>query len=64
MGGRGSVISTFFGVLIIKVLGTGLAQTGAGEPTKRLVTGCVIVAAVILDYYRRRLRKAKTERTP
>ena len=64
MGGRGSVVSTFFGVLIIKVLGTGLAQTGAQEPTKRLVTGCVIVAAVILDYYRRRLRKAATEASP
>ena len=57
MGGRGSVISSFFGVLIIAVLGTGLAQVGAQEPTKRLVTGAVIVAAVILDYYRNRLKK-------
>jgi ribose transport system permease protein len=57
MGGRGSVVSSFFGVLIIAVLGTGLAQVGAQEPTKRLVTGCVIVAAVILDYYRNRLNK-------
>lgn len=60
MGGRGSVTNTFFGVLIIKVLSSGLAQMGAQETTKRLTTGCVIVAAVILDYYRRRLRKAKT----
>jgi ribose transport system permease protein len=57
MGGRGSVVSSFFGVLIIAVLGAGLAQVGAQEPTKRLVTGCVIVAAVILDYYRNRLNK-------
>ncbi len=57
MGGRGSVINTFFGVLIIKVLETGLAQAGAQEPTKRLITGLVIVAAVILDYYRHRIRK-------
>jgi len=56
MGGRGSVISSFFGVLIIAVLGTGLAQIGAQEYTKRLITGCVIVAAVILDQYRHRLR--------
>jgi ribose transport system permease protein len=55
MGGRGSVISTFFGVLIIAVLGNGLAQVGAREPTKRLVTGCVIVVAVILDHYRHRM---------
>ncbi len=58
LGGRGSVISSFFGVLIIAVLGTGLAQVGAQEYTKRLITGCVIVAAVILDQYRHRLRRA------
>jgi ribose transport system permease protein len=55
MGGRGSVVSTFLGVLIIAVLQTGLAQIGATEPTKRIVTGAVIVAAVILDAYRRSL---------
>jgi ribose transport system permease protein len=55
MGGRGSVINTFFGVLIIAVLQTGLAQVGATEPTKRVVTGAVIVTAVILDAYRHRL---------
>lgn len=52
MGGRGSVISTFFGVLIISVLAAGLAQIGATEPTKRIITGAVIVIAVVLDTYR------------
>jgi len=56
MGGRGSVARSFFGVLIIAVLGAGLAQVGAQDHTKRLITGCVIVAAVILDQYRRRSR--------
>ncbi|GAB7537343.1 ABC transporter permease [Burkholderia sp. 22PA0099] len=54
MGGRGSVISTFFGVLIISVLAAGLAQIGANEPTKRIITGAVIVVAVVLDTYRSR----------
>jgi ribose transport system permease protein len=54
MGGRGSVISTFIGVLIISVLEAGLAQIGVSEPMKRIVTGLVIVAAVVLDTYRRR----------
>ena len=54
MGGRGSVVGSFLGVLIIAVLGSGLAQAGAQEPTKRLVTGGVIIAAVIVDYLRRR----------
>jgi len=55
MGGRGSVINTFFGVLIIATLEAGLAQVGASEPTKRVITGIVIVWAVILDAWRRHL---------
>ena len=55
MGGRGSVVSTFFGVLIIAVLNSGLAAVGARDETKRLITGAVIVAAVIVDHYRHRL---------
>jgi ribose transport system permease protein len=31
-----------------------LAQIGATEPTKRVITGLVIIAAVILDVYRNR----------
>ncbi len=57
MGGRGSVVRTFFGVLIIAVLDFGLASVGAKDEIKRLVTGAVIVAAVILDHYRHRLSK-------
>ncbi|HQH51752.1 MAG TPA: ABC transporter permease [Candidatus Hydrogenedentes bacterium] len=55
-GGRGSVVRSFLGVMIIAVLAGGLAQANAQEHTKRLVTGMVIVAAVIIDYYRNRLR--------
>ncbi len=53
-GGRGSVINTFFGVLIIAVLETGLAQVGASDPSKRLITGLVIIAAAVLDAWRQR----------
>lgn len=51
-GGRGSVVASFLGVLIIVVLQAGLAQVGASEPTKRIVTGGVIIAAVVLDAIR------------
>jgi ribose transport system permease protein len=61
-GGRGSIINSFFGVLIIAVLGAGLAQIGVQEPTRRFVTGCVILAAVILDVYRAQL--ARTTENP
>ena len=53
-GGKGSVVNTFLGVLIIAVLQTGLAQIGANEPSKRVITGLVIIAAVIIDVYRNR----------
>ncbi|MDM3872618.1 ABC transporter permease [Porticoccus sp. W117] len=52
MGGRGSVIGAFLGVLIIAVLQNGLAQIGATEPTKRLITGSVIIIAVLFDRWR------------
>eukprot|EP01030_Chromulinospumella_sphaerica_P002345 gene2345-2297_t len=57
MGGRGSVVNTAFGVLIIAVLEAGLAQVGASEPSKRIITGFVIVAAVIVDTLRQRRAK-------
>lgn len=59
MGGRGSVVNTFFGVLIIATLEAGLAQVGAEEPTKRVITGMVIVAAVVLDAWRHHLAGAQ-----
>ncbi len=51
-GGRGSVVNAFLGVLIIAVIQTGLAQLGVSEPAKRIITGAVIVAAVLFDVYR------------
>ena len=59
MGGRGSVINTFFGVLIIAVLEAGLAQIGVSDPSKRIITGCVIVVAVIIDTVRQRRALAR-----
>lgn len=52
MGGRGSVLNTLFGVLVMAVLNAGLAAIGARDETKRLVTGLVIVGAVVVDRYR------------
>lgn len=53
-GGRGSVLTSALGALIIAVLGAGLAHVGVQEPTRRLVTGAVIVIAAITDALRRR----------
>ncbi len=59
MGGRGSVVSSFFGVLIIATLEAGLAQVGVSEPAKRVITGAVIVVAVALDAWRHHLAVRK-----
>lgn len=56
LGGRGNVIHSWLGVLVIAVLQTGLAQIGASDPFKRLITGAVIVIAVLVDAARRRWR--------
>lgn len=54
MGGRGSVVGSFLGVLIMATLNAGLAQVGATEPIKYLVSGTVIVLAVVIDAWRAR----------
>jgi ribose transport system permease protein len=54
LGGRGSVAKSFLGVLIVATLEAGLVQAGASEPLKRVVTGVVIVVAVLADTWRRR----------
>ena len=58
MGGRGTIIGAFAGVLIVAVLQNGLAQIGVSEPAKRLITGGVIIIAVFLDSWRIRRGKA------
>jgi ribose transport system permease protein len=59
-GGRGSVISSALGALVMLVLGAGLAQMGVQEPTRRLVTGVVIVTAAVADQLRRRGSRVET----
>ena len=59
LGGRGSVVKSFFGVLIIATLEAGLAQVGASEPAKRVITGLVIVIAVIFDAWRNEMTGRK-----
>ena len=60
MGGRGSVVRTFFGVLIVAVLNAGLATIGAKDEIKRIATGAVIIVAVMVDHYRHRFGKRCT----
>lgn len=63
MGGRGTVVGAFIGVLIIAVLQSGLAQIGVSEPVKRLVTGAVIILAVLVDQWRSANRRDGSTRS-
>jgi ribose transport system permease protein len=53
-GGRGSVLASAIGAMVMAVLGAGLAQMGVQEPTRRLTTGAVIVIAATADMWRQR----------
>lgn len=62
MGGRGSMLATFVGVLIIATLEAGLAHLGVSEPMKRVVTGVVIIGAVGAEATRARLAARRARR--
>ena len=55
MGGKGSLIGTFLGASIIGVLNNGLLLLGIGDFARQIVTGLIIVAAVVIDTYRAKL---------
>lgn len=53
-GGKGSMIGTFLGACIMGVLNNGLLLLGMGDFARMMVTGAIIVVAVIIDKYRAR----------
>lgn len=53
-GGRGTVIGTLIGALIISVLANGLRILSVPQEWQTVVTGCIIILAVYADILRRR----------
>jgi ribose/xylose/arabinose/galactoside ABC-type transport system permease subunit len=53
-GGRGSVVSTFFGALLIGVLNNVMNLIGIESYTQEIVLGALILLAVIVDELRKR----------
>ncbi|HRI81171.1 MAG: hypothetical protein RLZZ129_1371 [Verrucomicrobiota bacterium] len=51
MGGRGSVVGTLLGALIMGVLRNGLNLLGVSSFIQQVVIGAVIIAAVLLDTF-------------
>ena len=56
-GGRGSIVGTLLGACIIGVLANGLILIGMSDFLRQMVTGFVIILAVVLDVYRARMTR-------
>jgi ribose/xylose/arabinose/galactoside ABC-type transport system permease subunit len=52
-GGRGGIIGTFFGAMLIGVLRNGLNLVGVESYVQQVVLGFVILLAVMLDQFRK-----------
>ncbi|HRE04979.1 MAG TPA: ABC transporter permease, partial [Opitutaceae bacterium] len=56
LGGRGTVLGTMIGALIITILRNGGVKMGWPQYTQEIVMGAVIVVAVAIDNLRNRRR--------
>jgi D-xylose transport system permease protein len=57
-GGRGSTYSALLGILVIGSIDNGMDLLGLSSPIKLMITGAVLLAAVVLDAVARRGRAA------
>lgn len=53
-GGQGTIVGTLIGALIMSVVANGCTKVGLSNWVQEIVTGGIIIAAVLLDYWRRR----------
>ena len=58
-GGSGSVFGTFLGVLVISLLKTGLPYIGFQSNWQQIITGLVLIAAVLFDILKRKREAGK-----
>lgn len=53
-GGQGTIVGTLIGALIMSVVANGCTKVGLSNWVQEIVTGGIIIAAVLLDAWRRR----------
>nr|WP_229819995.1 sugar ABC transporter permease [Streptomyces abikoensis] len=56
-GGRGSTWSALLGVLVIQSIASGMALLGIASAVQYMITGAVLLAAVVIDSLSRRTQK-------
>ena len=54
-GGRGSIVGTLFGALIVGIFDSGLSLTGVDPLWRQMTTGALIIIAVSIDQWIRRV---------
>jgi ribose transport system permease protein len=53
-GGRGSILGTLTGALIMQVISSGCTSLRLPNPIQEIIIGCIIIAAVTIDQFRQR----------
>jgi ribose/xylose/arabinose/galactoside ABC-type transport system permease subunit len=53
-GGRGTVLGTLTGALLMQTIASGCTQLGLSNPVQDIILGIIIVAAVTVDQIRQR----------
>jgi ribose transport system permease protein len=53
-GGRGSILGTLTGALIMQVISSGCTALKLPNPIQEIMIGCIIIAAVTVDQFRQR----------
>jgi ribose transport system permease protein len=58
-GGRGSIVKTLWGVLLLVVINNGMDLQSIDPDWKQIATGVVLIAALGSDYLRRRVAETR-----
>ncbi|MGW1074788.1 sugar ABC transporter permease, partial [Streptomyces sp. NPDC002537] len=56
-GGRGKTWSALLGVLVIQSIASGMALLGIASAVQYMITGAVLLAAVVIDSVSRRTQR-------